>query len=175
MAIAQSWHESMELASIATAMTVDEVKRLLGKAPTKYCILDLVPTWLLKRVGNVISPMIARMWNTSFEQCNLSAKQKMVVWFFVIFTASLKLLLNLHRCSVLSPHSFCRAIAGCPHEAIIQMFTYMWIICQYTTCIEWPEMNAKIDKYILDRWQWEYDDSPNGAHYKNIEPNCPRK
>lgn len=54
MAIAQSWHESMELASIATAMTVDEVKRLLGKAPTKYCILDLVPTWLLKRVGNVI-------------------------------------------------------------------------------------------------------------------------
>lgn len=62
MAIVQSWHESMELVSIATAMTTDEVKRLLGKAPTKYCILDLVPTWLLKRVA-----MLYHRWSHACE------------------------------------------------------------------------------------------------------------
>src|SRR6218665_3839342 len=60
-------------------VTADEVKRSLEKAPTKHCILDPVPTWLLKRVGNVISPVIARMCNASFDQCALSAKQKMAV------------------------------------------------------------------------------------------------
>src|SRR6218665_845432 len=43
----------------------DEVKRSFGKAPAKHCILDPVPTWLLKRVDDVISPVIARMCNAS--------------------------------------------------------------------------------------------------------------
>src|SRR6218665_2921662 len=42
-------------------VTSDEVKRSLGKAPAKHCILDPAPTWLLKRVDDVISPVIARM------------------------------------------------------------------------------------------------------------------
>ena len=41
----------------------------------KHCILDPVPTWLLKRVDDVISPVIACMCNASFEQCTLPVKQ----------------------------------------------------------------------------------------------------
>ena len=35
-------------------VTSDEVKRSLGMAPAKHCILDSVPTWLLKRIDDVM-------------------------------------------------------------------------------------------------------------------------
>src|SRR6218665_2735219 len=61
------------------SVTSDEVKRSLGKTPAKHCIVDPVSTWLLKRVDDVISQVIARMCNASFEQCTLPVKQKMAV------------------------------------------------------------------------------------------------
>ena len=60
-------------------VTADEVRRSLGRVPAKHCILDPVPTWLLKRVDGIIAPVIARMCNASFEQCSLPVKQKMAV------------------------------------------------------------------------------------------------
>jgi len=39
-----------------------------------------------------------------------------------------------------------------------------------TTYIEWPELYTKIDNYILEAWQKEYNDSPTGTHYKKTEP-----
>src|SRR6218665_1583574 len=43
------------------SVTSDEGKRSFGKAPAKHCILDPVRIWLLKRVDDVISPVIACM------------------------------------------------------------------------------------------------------------------
>ena len=50
-------------------VTVEEVMLRIKKAPAKHCILDPVPTWLVKKVDIVIAPVIARMCNASFEQC----------------------------------------------------------------------------------------------------------
>jgi hypothetical protein len=50
-------------------VTSEEVVLLLNKSPNKQCVLDPVPTWLLKSVSNVIAPVIAAMCNQSFTQC----------------------------------------------------------------------------------------------------------
>jgi len=42
-------------------VTSDEVKRSLGKAPAKHCILDPVPTWLPISNLSFISKMVERM------------------------------------------------------------------------------------------------------------------
>jgi hypothetical protein len=39
------------------------------KAPTKQSQLDPAPTWLLKCLGDVLSPTLALMCNLSFQQC----------------------------------------------------------------------------------------------------------
>jgi len=49
-------------------VTPDEVAALLKRSPAKHCSLDPIPTWLLKRVGGVIAPVIAAMCNASFSQ-----------------------------------------------------------------------------------------------------------
>lgn len=39
-----------------------------------------------------------------------------------------------------------------------------------TTYIERQEIIAKINRYVVDKWQKEYTDNPKGAFYKQIEP-----
>jgi len=49
-------------------VTPEEVMLLLNRSSNKQCILDPVPTWLLKSVSSHISPLIAMMCNKSFAQ-----------------------------------------------------------------------------------------------------------
>jgi len=49
-------------------VTSSEVHQLLKRSANKQCTSDPIPTWLVKRVGSVISPVIAAMCNKSFEQ-----------------------------------------------------------------------------------------------------------
>jgi hypothetical protein len=48
-------------------VTVDEVVRLMNKAPAKSSALDPIPTWLLKRLTIYIAPVICRLCNMSLE------------------------------------------------------------------------------------------------------------
>jgi len=49
-------------------VTSSEVSLLLKRSANKQCISDPIPTWLLKGISSVISPVIASMCNKSFEQ-----------------------------------------------------------------------------------------------------------
>ena len=48
-----------------SAVTVDEVGKLIGSAPAKACQLDPVPTWLVKDFRGLLSPFVALLCNTS--------------------------------------------------------------------------------------------------------------
>jgi len=48
-----------------TAVTHDEVEKIIGSALNKTCQLDPVPTWLVKGVGQLLSPFIALLFNKS--------------------------------------------------------------------------------------------------------------
>jgi hypothetical protein len=56
-----------------------EVQTLLSRLPPKQCSLDPVPTWLLKQVGDVISPVIAAMCNASLSQQTLPVSHKTAI------------------------------------------------------------------------------------------------
>ena len=44
--------------------------------PSKHCQLDAAPTWLVKRLTNVLSPVIANMANVCFENGRFPTAQK---------------------------------------------------------------------------------------------------
>jgi len=46
-----------------TAVTHDEVEKMISSAINKTCQLDPVPTWLVKDVGQLLSPFIALLFN----------------------------------------------------------------------------------------------------------------
>jgi len=48
-----------------TAVTADEIDKLIGSAPNKTCQLDPVPTWLVKDVHGLVSPFILLLFNKS--------------------------------------------------------------------------------------------------------------
>ena len=48
-----------------TAVTAEEVAKLISCAPNKTCQLDPVPTWLVKDMSNLLSPFIALLVNKS--------------------------------------------------------------------------------------------------------------
>jgi len=48
-----------------TAVTVEEVEKLIGSAPTKTCQLDPVPTWLVKDMRSLLLPFVALLFNAS--------------------------------------------------------------------------------------------------------------
>ena len=47
--------------------THDDIRKQVGKAPTKSCELDSIPTWLLKQCGDGIIPSMASIINMSLE------------------------------------------------------------------------------------------------------------
>jgi len=49
-------------------VTVDEIRRLVVKAPTKHCSHDPAPTWLIKRTLQLLSDILAKICNTSFHK-----------------------------------------------------------------------------------------------------------
>ena len=48
-----------------TAVTADEVERLIGSVLCKTCQLDPTPTWLVKDVRGLLSPFTALLFNRS--------------------------------------------------------------------------------------------------------------
>jgi len=51
-----------------TAVTIDEVNKLIGASPNKTCQLDLVPTWLVKEMRELfelLAPFITLLFDRS--------------------------------------------------------------------------------------------------------------
>jgi hypothetical protein len=48
-----------------TAVTVDEVEKLIGSALNKTCQLDPAPTWLIKDMCGLLSPFIVLLFDKS--------------------------------------------------------------------------------------------------------------
>jgi len=59
-----------------TAVTVDEVAKLISSAPNKTCQLDPAPTWLVKDMIGLLSPFIALLVNKSLTTGCFPAKFK---------------------------------------------------------------------------------------------------
>ena len=57
-------------------VTTEEAINVLKRSPAKHCSLDPIPTWMLKKIVDVIAPAIARMCNASIDQYLLPAGQK---------------------------------------------------------------------------------------------------
>jgi len=63
-----------------TAVTADEVEKLIGSALCKTCQIDPALTWLVKDVRGLLSPFIALLFNRSLvDGCFLSEFKKAVV------------------------------------------------------------------------------------------------
>jgi len=63
--------------SVFSPVTPGEVITLLSRSPAKQCALDPIPTWLLKQVSGIMSPVIASMCNASFIQKAVPETHKM--------------------------------------------------------------------------------------------------
>jgi len=50
-------------------VTTDEVRLLLGRTADKSSSLDVIPTWLLKKLTTSIPPRIAELTNITFRTC----------------------------------------------------------------------------------------------------------
>ena len=62
-------------------VSVDEVTRLLSRTPAKHCLLDAVPTWLVKRASDVLAPVLSHIGNASLQSGDLPDTQKSAVVF----------------------------------------------------------------------------------------------
>ena len=51
-----------------TSMTVEEVSRIICDTSNKQCELDLIPTWLVKKLCDALTSVITAMANASFTQ-----------------------------------------------------------------------------------------------------------
>ena len=67
-------HRSTEKLSDFQPVTVDDIHRLVGKAPTKHCELDPLPTWLLKQVIDQL--VLALMCNASLMTGKFPSAEK---------------------------------------------------------------------------------------------------
>jgi len=50
-------------------VSAEEVFKIVTKAPTKHCYLDLVPTWLVKRLLPVVAETLAKICNGLTSLC----------------------------------------------------------------------------------------------------------
>ena len=57
-------------------VTLDEVLSLIRDAPSKQCALDPAPTWLVKRMSDILVPVITEMVNLSFDLGRFPDSQK---------------------------------------------------------------------------------------------------
>jgi len=59
--------------------TVNEVAIILKKSSAKHCQLDPALTWLVKRAGDVLAPVIAHMCNLSFARSKMPDRSKRAI------------------------------------------------------------------------------------------------
>ena len=57
-------------------VTSEEVSSIIRMVPSKHCQLNAEPTWLVKRLTNVLSQVIADMANVCFENGRFPTAQK---------------------------------------------------------------------------------------------------
>lgn len=62
-----------------TPVTAAEVAAIIRKSPSKQCVLDPMPTWLLKITSDTMAPVIATMCNASITQNKFPAGHKCAV------------------------------------------------------------------------------------------------
>ena len=52
---------------------------MLSKSKAKHCDLDPIPTWLVKKLTNQLTPVITSICNASMESCRLPTNQKCAI------------------------------------------------------------------------------------------------
>ena len=57
-------------------VTIDEIKTLVGKSPSKQCASDPIPTWLLKKCVNVLAPILCNIVNASLSTGKVPSTMK---------------------------------------------------------------------------------------------------
>ena len=62
--------------STFTPVTIDEIKTLVGKSPSKQCASDPIPTWLLKKCVNVLAPILCNIVNASLSTGKVPSAMK---------------------------------------------------------------------------------------------------
>ena len=62
-------------------VSVNEVTQLLSRTPAKHCLLDPVPTWLVKRASDVLASMLSKICNASLQSGDLPDTQKSALVF----------------------------------------------------------------------------------------------
>jgi len=63
------------------AASIDEVRKIILKAPSKSCELDPLPTSLLKSCLDSLATVITSIVNTSFKECSvLTSFKSAIVW-----------------------------------------------------------------------------------------------
>jgi len=62
-----------------TAVTSDEVVKLIGSSLCKSCQLDTAPTWLVKEMRELLSPFISLLFNKSLASCCYPSEFKKAV------------------------------------------------------------------------------------------------
>ena len=72
----QNFTEGNKKLSVFQPVTVEEIRKLVTKAPSKHCQLDPIPTWLLKQVVDQLAPVLAVVCNTSLTTGKLSSAEK---------------------------------------------------------------------------------------------------
>src|SRR5208282_6107276 len=58
------------------ACTIDDVRRIVMKSPTKSCALDSIPTFMLKELIDVLLPFLTAMSNASILEGSLPQSQR---------------------------------------------------------------------------------------------------
>ena len=81
-----------------TPVTHGDVEKLIKGAATKSCVLDVLPTWLLKENMSVFIPVIANIINMSLSTGTFPTPLKQVV-----LNPLIKKQLNSERTQKLSP------------------------------------------------------------------------
>jgi len=62
-----------------TAVTVDEVEKLIASALNKACQLDPAPTWLVKEMRGLLAPFVALLFNKTLDTGCFPAEFKQAV------------------------------------------------------------------------------------------------
>jgi len=60
-------------------VSMDEVRRVIMDSPPKSCVLDPIPTFILRDIVDVVVPFFWVLCNTSLQSGSLSESQKMAV------------------------------------------------------------------------------------------------
>ena len=60
----------------STPVTNDDISRTLGRCPSKQCALDPVPTWLVKSLPSVFTPILTKLVNASLVSCQFPTAHK---------------------------------------------------------------------------------------------------